>query len=71
MITDFHQAVRERKKFALNEQNGFRSCTLINMSKVALRLGRPLKFDSEKLRFINDDEANKYINQPMRGPWKI
>ncbi|MCP5536889.1 MAG: Gfo/Idh/MocA family oxidoreductase [Akkermansiaceae bacterium] len=71
MITDFHQAVRERKKFALNEQNGFRSCTLINMAKVALRLGKPLKFDSDKLQFIDDDEANKLVNQPMRGPWKL
>jgi predicted dehydrogenase len=71
MITDFHQAVRERKPFALNEQNGFRSSTIINIAKIALRLGKPLKFDSDKLRFINDDEANKLINQPMRGPWKL
>ena len=21
--------------------------------------------------FINDDEANAYIKQPMRGPWKV
>ncbi len=71
MITDFHQAVRERKPFALNEQNGFRSSTLINIAKIALRLGRPLNFDSDKLRFINDAAANKLINQPMRGPWKL
>ncbi|HCI92116.1 MAG TPA: oxidoreductase [Verrucomicrobiales bacterium] len=71
VITDFHQAVRERKKFALNEQNGFRSSTIINIAKVALRLGKPLKFDSDKLQFIDDIEANKLINQPMRGPWKI
>jgi myo-inositol 2-dehydrogenase/D-chiro-inositol 1-dehydrogenase len=71
MITDFHQAVRERKPFALNEQNGFRSSTLINIAKVALRLGKPLNFDSKKLQFINDAEANKLVNQPMRGPWKI
>lgn len=71
MITDFHQAVRERKQFALNEHNGFRSCTLINIAKVALRLGRPLRFDSKNIQFIDDAEANKYINQPMRGPWKL
>lgn len=71
MITDFHQSVRERKPFALNEHNGFRSCTLINIAKIALRLGRPLHFDSKKLTFVNDPEADKYINQPMRGPWKL
>jgi len=71
MITDFHQAVRERKKFALNEQNGFRSCTLINIAKIALRENRPLKFDSDKLQFINDEKANAYINQHARGKYGV
>ncbi len=71
MITDFHQAVRERKPFALNEMNGFRSSTIINIAKVALRLGKPLDFDSKKLQFVNNAEANKLVNQPMRGPWKL
>lgn len=69
MITDFHQSVRERKKFALNEENGFRSATLINISKVALRLGRSLNFDSDTLQFVDDDEANTYINQTNREKW--
>ncbi|BDS07051.1 oxidoreductase [Oceaniferula spumae] len=71
MITDFHQSVRERKPFALNQRNGFRSCTIINIAKVALRMNKPLRFDSKKLEFIDDAEANKYINQPMRGPWTL
>ncbi|MEO6980470.1 MAG: Gfo/Idh/MocA family oxidoreductase, partial [Mucilaginibacter sp.] len=44
-VTDFIDAVKTRKKFALNEENGYRSCTIINMGLVALRLGRSLKFD--------------------------
>jgi len=71
MVTDFHKAVRERKKFALNEQNGFRSCTMINIAKVALREGRPLRFDSDKLQFIDDPKANAYINQAARAPWQV
>lgn len=71
MITDFHKSVRERKKFALNEQNGFRSCTIINIAKIALRENRPLKFDSDKLQFINDAKANAYLNQPARGKYGV
>lgn len=70
-LTDFHQAVRTRKKFALNEINGFRSCTLVNMAIIAVRLGRSLDFDPVKLEFINDPGANALINQPMRAPWNI
>jgi myo-inositol 2-dehydrogenase / D-chiro-inositol 1-dehydrogenase len=70
-VTNFSEAVRERKKFALNEQNGFRSCTLVNMAIIAVRLGRSLQFDPEKCEFINDMGANLMIDQPMRAPWNI
>lgn len=70
-LTDFSEAVRQRKKFALNEANAHRSCTLVNLGKIALQLGRKLYFDPEKQRFINDDAANRLINPPMREPWKL
>ena len=71
VITDFYQSVREHKQFALNEENGHRSATLINLAKIALRLNRKLYYDSDKQLFINDAEANRFIDQPMRGPWNL
>jgi predicted dehydrogenase len=70
-ITTFTESVISRKKFGLNEINGFRSSTIVNMGKIALQLGRSLDFDPVKLEFINDEAANRLMNQPMRGPWKI
>jgi len=70
-VTDFIEAVKTRKKFALNEQNGYRSCTIVNMGLVALKLGRNLKFDPVKQEFVGDAEANKLIYPPMREPWII
>jgi predicted dehydrogenase len=70
-ITKFEESVRTREKFALNEVNGHRSCTLINLASIAVKLSRPLKFDSIKQRFIDDDAANALIYQPMRKPWSI
>jgi predicted dehydrogenase len=67
----FSESVKTRKKFALNEMNGFRSATIVNMGITALRLGRTLEFDPKKLRFIDDDSANRLVNQPMRSPWTI
>ena len=69
--TDFVDAVKRRRKFALNEENGHRSATLVNMGKIALRLNRSLKFDPVKQEFIDDAGANALIYQPMRGPWTI
>lgn len=68
--TDFHQCVRERKKFALNEQNGFWSSTMVNMGITTHRLNKSLKFDSKTLQF-DDPAANALVNQPMREPWQI
>jgi predicted dehydrogenase len=70
-VTDFADAVRNRKKFALNESNGHRSCTLVNLGKIAVRLGRNLKFDPDKQLFIDDEGANRLVHQPMRGPWHL
>jgi predicted dehydrogenase len=70
-VTDFVEAVKSRKKFALNEENGHRSCTLVNLAKTALQTGRVLRFDPKKQRFIKDRDANSYINQPMRKPWRL
>ena len=69
--TDFKECIRTRQKFALNEINGHRSCTIVNMGAIALRLNRTLNFDPVKQEFINDPEANQLVNEPMRAPWSI
>lgn len=33
--------------------------------------GQELKWDSKKLRFTNNDEANKYLHTPYREGWKL
>jgi len=70
-LGDFHEAVRTRQKFALNEENGHRSCTIVNLAKIAVQLGRPLHFDPVSQKFINDNEANRLAYQDMRAPWNI
>lgn len=70
--TDFIDCIHTRKKFALNEENGHRSCTLVNMGAVALRLNRSvLNFDPKTQLFVNDDAANALVDQPMRGQWHL
>jgi predicted dehydrogenase len=69
-ISVFSDSVRTRQKFALNEENGHRSATIVNMGLAALRLGRDLDFDPVKQEFINDEAANRLINQPTRTSWE-
>ena len=67
-ITDFMESVRTRKAFALNEQNGFRSCTMFNLAIAAERLGRGFEFDPVSLK-AKDAAANRFLYQSMREPW--
>ncbi|WP_300999994.1 Gfo/Idh/MocA family oxidoreductase [uncultured Duncaniella sp.] len=69
--TDFIKCVRNREKFALNEENGHRSCNIVNMGVCALRLNRDLEFDPESQKFVNDEAANRLIDQPMRGDYRL
>lgn len=69
-VTDFVKAVKERQTFVTNEENGHRSCTLVNIGKIALQLGRSLQFDPEKQNFLFDEGANRLLNQPLRTTWK-
>lgn len=69
--TDFLESVKLRRTFALNEQNGFRSATIVNLGITAMRLGRGFAFDPVKLCAVNDPAADKFIYQQMREPWVI
>jgi myo-inositol 2-dehydrogenase / D-chiro-inositol 1-dehydrogenase len=68
---DFIESVKLRRPFALNERNGFRSCTIVNLGITAMRLGRGFKFDPVKMQAIRDPAANAFIYQQMRSPWEV
>ena len=69
--TDFLECVRTRQHFALDEDKGYHSATIVNMGVCALRLNRTLNFDPMTQLFIGDDAANLLIDQPMRGKWSF
>ena len=69
-VTDFMTSVRERKTFALNEANGFRSSSMFNLGIVAWRLGRGFEFDPVTLHAKNDPAAERFLYQEMREPWR-
>ena len=68
--TDFMDSVRTRKRFCLNEETGFRSCTMFNLAIAAERLGRGFEFDPVMLRAKNDPAADRFLYQSMRDPWE-
>jgi hypothetical protein len=43
----------------------------MHLANIAIRLGRKLRYDPAKQQFINDEEANRFVNIPMRAPWHL
>ena len=68
--TDFIDSCKTRKTFALNEANGFRSCTMFNLGIAAERLGRGFRFDPVTLHAVDDPAADRFLYQSMREPWR-
>ncbi len=70
-LLSFAEAVKQRKPAGGNPEAAHRTVTVIHLANLAIRLGRPLRFDPDTERFIGDDYANRLIEQPMRAPWRL
>lgn len=68
---NFLDAVRTRTEPVAPIDVAVRSDALCQLSDIAIRLGRKLKWDPEKETFPGDDEANRMLVRPMREAWRL
>ncbi len=70
-LINFETAVRTRERAGGNESVSHRSCSLVNLASLAIRIGRKLTWDPQLEQFVGDDFANRFVRQPMRSPWIV
>jgi predicted dehydrogenase len=69
---NFIDCVISRKETAAPVEVAHRSITICHLGNIALRLKRKtLKWDPEKEKILDDDEAAKMLSRPYREPWKL
>jgi predicted dehydrogenase len=68
---NFLECVKSRARTVASVEVAVRSDTLCQLSDIAMRLGRKLRWDPEKEEFINDAQANRMLTRPMRSPWRL
>jgi len=69
---NFLDCVRSRKDPICTAEVGHRSVTVCHLGNISLRMGgRTLEWDPREQLFVRDDEANKLLARPYRGPWKL
>jgi len=68
---NFVECMRSRAETIAPVENGHRSCTACLLADIAIRTGRKLRWDARQERFINDEEANRWLTRSMRAPWTM
>lgn len=68
-VTNFIDCVISRQQPVAPIETAHRSISLAQLGNIALILGRDLKWDPVKERFIDDPGANLLLNRAYRAPW--
>jgi predicted dehydrogenase len=68
---NFIDAVKGREQPAAPIDIAVCSDTLCHLEQIAIQLRRKLRWDPARESFVDDDEANRLLDRPMRGPWKL
>lgn len=68
---NFIDCIRSRKQTISPLDAAIHVDTISHLGDICIRLGRPIHWDPQKEQVINDPEAGKMLDRPMRAPWAI
>jgi predicted dehydrogenase len=68
---NFLECIKSRAETIAPVEVAHRSCSVCLLGDIAMRLGRKLKWDPDKEKFTNDEQANRLLSKPMRSPWQL
>ncbi len=68
---NFEDCIRSREKTIMNMEAAHRVATLCCLGNVSFQLQRKLEWDYVNERVKNDEEANRMLSRPGRGPWNL
>jgi predicted dehydrogenase len=66
---DFLKAIEARTKPVADIEEGHISSASCILANLSMKLGRSLTWDPAKHQVVGDEEANKLLRRPYRGPW--
>lgn len=63
--------IRSRERPVADVEAGARTVTIVHLGNLAYWHHRKLRWDPRAWTFLGDDEANKWLDNPRRDPWKL
>jgi hypothetical protein len=70
-VRNFLDCVKSRHQTVANPEVMHYSMTTVHAANICMWLKRDLTFDPIKERFVNDEQANRFLSRAMREPWII
>ena len=70
-LVPFAEAIRTRKQAGGNAESSHRVTTALHLANIAIRVGRTIRWDPVSEQIVGDEEANRFVNIPMRAPWHL
>ncbi len=68
---NFLDCVRSRRKTITPAEVAHRSIMIGHLGLIAMKLGKKVHWNPATERFVNDPEADRLLDRPMRGPWHL
>jgi len=68
---DFVNCIKSRKETMIPAEIGHRTASMCQIGHIAIQTGAKLKWNPETEHFMGNDEANKLLARPQRGPWRV
>jgi len=70
-VRAFLDCVKTRQQTVSNAEVAHRSISACHVANACKRLGRPVKWDPAKEKYIDDPEADRLRARPYREPWYL
>jgi len=67
----FIDCIRSREQTSCPPEAAHRSTTVCHLANICMLLGRKVRWDPQKERFIDDPEADRMLCRTMRSPWRL
>jgi predicted dehydrogenase len=68
---NFLDCVRTRRDPIAPIEQAHRTITVAHLGNIAMRLGRPVRWDPDAERFVDDPSAERMRDLAMREPWRL
>jgi len=68
---NWRRCIKTREKPAMDVETGVKVIALPIIANIAYQVGRKLTWDPKKWRFIGDEAANRFLDEPYRRPWSL